>query len=164
MPLAVGRVWTFDVHGRRLGQVASMRVVRRLAVDGVEGYELAGPLGVSRLAWNGQRLVADCLCGTRYDPPIPLLDARLPSTPVAWRGAVQSPAASMPGQASLTHFAKDTMFGSRKTAAVETVLELQTGRRRMELDSWFVDGAGLVKQEERTDDVETVRLTMTGGP
>jgi len=164
MPLAVGHVWTYEVHGRRLGQVVEMRVSRRIAVDDVSGYELTGPLGTARLAWNGPRLMAETLCGTTYDPPIPLLDARLPQKPLVWSGVVMAPAAVSEAGATLTHLATDIMFASRKDAAVETILKLQAGRRRIELDSWFVDGVGLVKQEERTDDVETVRMSMTGGP
>ena len=164
MPLAVGHVWTYDVHGRRLGQVVQVRVNRRIAVDDVSGYELTGPLGTARLAWHGPRLVAETLCGTTYDPPVPLLDARLPQAPLLWNGTVAAPASVSEANATLTQVATDTIFASRKTAAVETVLKLQAGRRRIELDSWFVDGVGLVKQEERTDDEEAVRMSMTGGP
>ena len=141
-----------------------MRVSRRVAVDDVAGYELTGPLGTARLAWHGPRLVAETLCGTTYDPPIPLLDARLPQTPVVWSGTVMAPSTASDAKATLIHVATDTMFASRKTEAVETVLKLQAGRQLIELDSWFVDGVGLVKQEERTNDVETVRMSMTGGP
>jgi len=164
MPLSVGHVWTYDVHGRRLSQVVQMRVNRRVAVSDVNGYELVGPLGTARLAWRGPKLVAETLSGTTYDPPIPLLDARLPQAPLSWRGTVTAPAAVSSAGATLTHVLTDWTFASRKMAAVETILKLQAGRRRIELDSWFIDGVGLVQQEERSGDVEPVRITMTGGP
>ena len=141
-----------------------MRVSRRIAVDGVEGYELTGPLGTARLAWHGTRLVAQALGGTTYDPPIPLLDSRLPQAPVEWRGTVTAPVGICDGAAKLRHYADHTQFASKQTPAIETVLELQAGKRRIELRSWFIYGVGLAKQEEHTGDVQTVRLSMTGGP
>jgi hypothetical protein len=164
MPLAVGHAWTYEVYGRRLGQVVQMKVSRQLAVDGVSGYELTGPLGTARLAWHGPRLVAETLGGTHYDPPIPLLDARQPKSPIEWTGTVVAPATTCGATALLTHKSAEIQFASRTTPAVETVLELHAGKHRIELDSWFVDGVGLVKQQERTDEVETARLSMTGGP
>ncbi|MHB8635649.1 MAG: hypothetical protein ACYC96_04155 [Fimbriimonadaceae bacterium] len=164
MPLSVDHAWTYEVHGRRVGQVAEMRVNRRIAVDDVSGYEVTGPLGVDRLAWRGPQLIAETLCNTTFNPPIPLLDSRLPRSPVLWSGAVTAPASVVHATGTLTETATDTVFASHKTAAVKSVLQLNLGRRRLELDSWFVAGVGLVKQEERANDVETERVAMTGGP
>jgi len=164
MPLATGRTWTYEVSDLRLSQVVPMRVARKVSVDDVPGYELTGPLGTARLAWHGPRLVAETLGSTTYAPPIPLLDARIPPGDVLWSGFVMADGAVNDGHATLTHKTAETPFASHKVPAVETILDLRVGKRRIELDSWFVDGVGLIKQEEHVDDVETVRISMTTGP
>lgn len=161
--MSVGKSWTYLVHGRRLDQIAQMRASRRVAVDDVSGFELVGPLGTARLAWHGTRLVADSLCGTRYDPPLPLVDAAATSTTFQWSGTVASPTTRTPGHGTITLKTSQAPFASRVMPAVESIVQLQTGRHRYELDSWFVDGIGLVRQEERIDDIQSVSLQMTGG-
>ena len=53
-----------------------MKAVRPVAVDGVEGMELNGALGISRLAWRRNSLIAErrdlftraCRCSRRMGP------------------------------------------------------------------------------------------------
>src|SRR5580658_8406313 len=73
MPLQVGKSWTYRIVSGLDSRVESVKVVRPVAVDGVEGVEINGPLGISRLAWNRNSLVAESTGSLRFRPALPLL-------------------------------------------------------------------------------------------
>ncbi len=72
-PLVVGKTWTYRVQAGFDHRIESIRVMRALSVASVEGFELAGPLGVSRIAWKHGTLVADSTVNARFLPAVPLL-------------------------------------------------------------------------------------------
>jgi hypothetical protein len=167
-PLEVGRTWTYSVDTGLTSFVAKVRVERRVPVGGVLGYELRGATGVSRLAWDGNRLVAAMLPQTRFNPPIPLAvagargEAKNPFRS-RWRGNIEWFGKARSGVATLEQRQDRARLGSAEVPATLTVVRLSADNRTVELSSWFVDGIGLVRQEQRTDGILDVRLEYLRG-
>ncbi|MCX7800015.1 MAG: hypothetical protein N2109_06680 [Fimbriimonadales bacterium] len=167
-PLEVGRTWTYSVDTGLTTFVARVRVERRVPVGRALGYELRGSMGTSRLAWDGDELVASMLPQTRFNPPIRLAvagargDARNPFRAV-WRGNVEWFGKARAGVATLEQRPDRARIGSAEVPATLSVVRLTTENRTVELSSWFVDGIGLVRQEQRTDGILDVRLEYLRG-
>lgn len=164
MPLSVGKSWTYEVRGRQLTQVGTMEVSRKLSVAGVEGYELNGPTGLSRLAWSHGRLLASEMAGTYYRPAIVILDPSCPPGAIGWVGDIVGPAGTISASALLFNKAVQWPWGGRSVAAIETTLQIDADRRHVAVVSHYVDGVGLVGQDQRTNGLQDVALEMTAGP
>ncbi len=148
MPLEVGRKWTYDVNAGLVSRIEPLAVTRETAVAGVRGYELAGPLGVSRLGWNGDSLLVDSFANARFTPAIPILNSQLKDA--HWHGRLESLGVVQPASASLIHKKVSLSFHSRQTPAVLTILSVKLPDRTMELQTWFSEGIGILRQEQRT--------------
>ena len=55
-PMKTGKHWTYQVRAGFDRRVETIKVLRPLTVASVDGYEIASPLGISRLAWVGNQL------------------------------------------------------------------------------------------------------------
>lgn len=164
----MGRSWTYSVDTGLTTFVATTKVERRVPVGGVMGYELRGTMGASRLAWDRRRLVASMLPHTRFNPPLPLAvagakgDAKKPFR-AAWRGNVEWFGKARPATATLEQVSDRVRIGSTEVPATLSTVRLTTEDRNVELQSWFVDGLGLVRQDQRTDGILDVRLEYLRG-
>lgn len=167
-PLEVGRAWTYSVDTGLTTFVAKVRVQRRVPVGDALGYELTGTMGTSRVAWRGNELVASMLSQTRFNPPLRLAvagakgQAKNPYK-AAWKGNVEWFGKARSGVAVLQQSADRVRIGSAEVPATLSVVRLATDNRTVELSSWFVDGIGLVRQEQRTDGILDVRLEYLRG-
>jgi len=162
MPLAVGRSTTYVVKFGFDSRVEPVKVTRRIAVAGVDGYELAGPLGVSRLAWNKGTLYSDQAVNASFEPSLPMLaeDAK----DRVWHGRVVSMGKVNPATARLVHKKSSVVIGGRKLDTTLAVLTLTIPGGEIELDSWYAPEIGLVQQEQRTNNVRVVQLQMVTAP
>lgn len=161
MPLQVGHTWNYIVKAGFDTYVVPVTVRRRLSVASGSGVELAGPLGVSRLAWKGNALFADRLVATQFSPAIPILFDGDDTHEHRWKGRVDyadrgSSAAATQSQTE----DNDLTFGGRKIECVRSTVTLKTATREIELTTWFSRGLGIVQQEQRTDKTLLVRLTL----
>jgi len=167
-PLEVGRSWTYSVDTGLTTFVATTKVERRVPVGGAMGYELRGTMGVSRLAWDGGRLVASMLPHTRFNPPVLLAvagargDAKNPFR-AGWKGNVEWFGKARPATATLEQVPDRVRIGSTEVPATLSTVRLTTEDRNVELQSWFVDGLGLVRQDQRTDGILNVRMEYLRG-
>lgn len=162
MPLRVGATWTYRVHADFPIYAEAVKVVRRTAVSGHEGFVLEGPLGESTMSWQGKRLVAERLGAVRFDPPIPLLV--LNGSGAVWQGkmsgltGVESAAANL-GQASET-----ITLNGKSYKTTRTTLTLSSQAHAIELTTWFAPGSGIVRQEQLTDGRQNLSLELVSGP
>lgn len=161
MPLAVGKKWNFKVKAGFETYIDSVAVTRELSVANRKGYELAGPLGVSRLAWVGDSLLAEKLVGTQFIPPLPILFDSDETHERPWKGRVIFVDRSSPATASQSQKADDDlMFAGRKIHCTRSTVRLKTAAREVELITWFSRGLGIVRQEQRTNGTLLVRLDL----
>lgn len=162
MPLQTGKTWTYKVQANLNPYVEPIKVNRRISVAGVDGFELTGPLGQSRLAWKDGHLLADRLGSSRFNPPITLLAPSL-KRPVDWKGQVSSLAGREDGKASLTQTSEEITLGGRKYSTLRSRLALETPRHTIELLTWFSAGTGIVRQEQRTDGRQNIAFEILSG-
>lgn len=171
MPLRVGSSATYEVKFDLDKEVAPIKTVARVPVAGVEGYELAGPLGVSRVAWKGNTLYADRAANAAFEPSMPILteDAK----PRTWRGVVTTMGKRLNATATLEVKEPTKKNASETTVLVGNVNEVKAYKATLTitlpkgtlvLDSWYSVGLGLVKQEQRTNGSRVVQLAMQTEP
>jgi hypothetical protein len=160
MPLREGTVWTYAVERDFDSSVAEWKVVGRAAVGSESGYEIRSPLGSSRLAWQGDRLVASQLAGTRYDPPMPLLAPD--GTP--WSGTVHGTGRAGRARASVARETATEETDGRKRSVTVSTVTIKADGWEAQVTTWFVAGVGAVRQEQRTDGRLDVRAELIAGP
>ena len=129
---------------------------------GTTGFELAGPMGVSRLAWKDGVLLAKQTANARFEPPIPLVT--VDGKDRKWSGRMESLGKFSQATAELIQKKEKIEVGSRQVQTVFTVLTVRKDGGTIELSSWFQPGVGLVQQEQRTGGKLILRMEMLGQP
>jgi len=159
-PLAKGNKWSYSVRNDFDTFVDDIEVVRRVPVGNQEGYELHGKFGTSKFAWNGSVLVASELSGQRFDPPIPILS----KAPIEWRGTVEIAGRKAASQAKLESSMTKERFAGRDYDALQTDLVMKSRGQTVRLTTWFVQGMGILLQEQKTGDKRDRRIEYLSGP
>ncbi|MCW5937330.1 MAG: hypothetical protein KIT11_08495 [Fimbriimonadaceae bacterium] len=160
-PLESGNRWSYTVFRDFDTIVTDVRVQRPVRVGTAQGWLLSGETGESRLAWKGSRLVAGELGGTVFVPPVPIFAE---SERTTWDGQVEVTGVTKPGTAELIMGKGDVRFSGRSVPARTGTLRLKSDGHEMELTSWFVEGIGIARQEQRRDGRLVRRLEYLGGP
>lgn len=143
-PLKEGNEWRYISKGQ-LGQfLHEMKVTRPYPVAKGQGWELTGSLGDSVLAWQGSVLYASVLSGTRYNPPLPLVDGSKKETTLTWKGNLYM--AGKLHKATAVTEQKEGDFGGKK--AIETDLMIDMGQRKIKVTTVYVRGRGPVSQKQ----------------
>jgi limonene-1,2-epoxide hydrolase len=65
-----------------------------------------------------------------------------------------------PGSAVLTERLDRVELGTRKVTAILATLSLRIPNGKIELESWYQDGVGLIQQEQRTNGARIVQLQL----
>ncbi|AIE85384.1 hypothetical protein OP10G_2016 [Fimbriimonas ginsengisoli Gsoil 348] len=160
--MEVGRATTYIARFGFDSRIEPIRVARRLSVAGEDGYELSGPLGVSRLAWQGGVLYADQAANAWFSPSLPMLAED--EKPRSWHGRLVSMGRVQPASAKLVHKKTKVDIGSRKIDAILATLTLRLPTGTIQLESWYAPGTGLVQQEQRTNGKRLLQLQMVTAP
>jgi len=174
--MKVGKHWTYQVRSNFETRVEPIKVLRPMAVASASGYELVGPLGVSRLAWKNGTLYADSTVDVQFLPPIPLLvpgadlarDKERDSDKVkdkvvaTWVGTLVVKDKKRSGNAELAERTETIDLGTRKVPTIRTTLTIHLRGGTIALQSWYQQGTGLVRQEQRTNGTRIVHLEMLG--
>lgn len=159
-PITKASVWKYAVQGDFDTFPDTVIVTGRVPVSDVEGFELAGAMGVSRLGWRGGNLVASELGGQRFDPPITILS----QSPVSWAGTWETAGKPRQAKADLTTSTTQTTVAGKKTKALESVLTFHAGGKTTTLTTVFVQGIGIFSQEQRSGDRRERRIDYLSGP
>ncbi len=161
LPLAVGQRWNYRFRQGVERDVAEVRVVREVPMKDGSGWELRGPMGVSRLGYAGERLVADQLGGAFLTPSLPI---GIPLKSHAfWRGWVVSPKGRLPAKATVEATESKLTVQGRPRVLNRTVVTMRVGDHTVELATWYAPGNGIVQQEQRTDDKLDMALERVSG-
>lgn len=163
-PLEKGAEWTYQYRFNFPRGVESVKVSEEIAVGGVQGYKLTGPMGTSRLAWKGNRLIAEELAGTRFTPPLPLLVPGAKDKVAEWTGTMQLKGAPIPATAVLRQTATSYTVSERKYPAIKCSLSLGSKDVQVETVSIYAEGLGLVSQEENRNSLFYGSLEFLSGP
>ena len=161
VPLVVGAHWDYRFRWGLERETGRITVVREVPVGGRTGWELRSPMGVARLGYRGDRLVASQLGGAFLNPPLPI---GVPlGTRAVWHGRVTSLRGETPGSAIVeAEKAKLNVAGASRTLN-RTVVTLRVDGKIVELATWYAPGEGIVQQEQRTNDRLDLALERIGG-
>lgn len=147
MPMEVGRTWTYQVTAGLSRRIEEFRIQRRISVAGAEGYEMVSPLGVSRLAWRDGVLWVDSAANARFDPALPLVAAD--SQGQAWKGRLEALGVVQTATARLEHQSEKLIVKGNSISTVRSTVTIELPRAEIELVTWFREGVGIVRQEQR---------------
>ena len=160
IPLAVGKKWNYRFRWPLQREVGRIEVVREVPIDRGTGWELQSPMGVARLGYVGDRLVADQLGGAFLTPPLPI---GLPTgAQTRWAGWVQGLTGRQPAKATIVATEAKLDVGGRRRTLDRTVVSMTVEGRNVELTTWYAPGDGIVQQEQRTKgnlDIGIERIT-----
>ena len=132
-------------------RVEDVKVLRKVPVDGVTGYELGGNMGVSRLAWKNGVLEAAQLPNATFNPPIPMLIGGRTKARKEWKGMIGAMGRGTAATAILIQEPDQQMFSGRSVNTTKSTLTVVSGPQTTELVTWFQNGEGPIIQEQRTD-------------
>jgi len=158
-PLSVGRTWSYMVDsGFGTTRVEEVKGMRKVPVDGVTGYELGGNMGVSRLAWKDGVLEAAQLPNATFNPPIPLLVGGVTKARKEWKGMIGAMGRGSQATAVLVQEPDKQMSDGRTVNTTKSTLTVLSGAQKTELVTWFENGEGPIRQEQRTNELLVVKF------
>lgn len=164
LPLHVGASWRYDVRERLGSRIETVRVTREIPISGLSGYVLLSGSGESRLVADGGLLKAQALPGMRFDPPIPLLDNSGRKMEWTWQGRLRTLSEWRSASAKIDQEGINTRLGGVRYRALRTRLNLTDQGQAVSVESTFVRGIGLLRQEIRIDDRLQRALEYLSGP
>lgn len=162
--METGHRWTYSVRAGFFSRVEDLRVTRSISVAGRQGFELTSPTGSSRFVWKEGVLLAEDLPGTRFSPATPLLVGDRTQAERAWQGIVRTLAGEREARATLVQATDSLTLGGRSYETRRTVLSVEGLGPRLELRSWFAEGIGLLRQEQRVGDQLVRSIEYLAGP
>lgn len=160
-PLELGQSRTFHVEAEGIAAVEDLVVRRRTSVEGHPGYELAGPMGVSRLGWVGGRLVAEQLTDTTLSPPLPILLAR--DGKADWEGVIVTVGTRRTGTATIEQGEDSMEVEGRLTKCRHVKIEMDLPDQTTIIEIWYAPRIGPVRWEQYSGGVLQFRANYDGG-
>ncbi len=149
VPLSVGQKWDYLFRWGVQQETGRLEVVREVPVAGNVGWELASPMGVSRLGYVGDQLVADQLSGAFLSRPLPI---GIPvGTKTKWEGYLTLPGGRKPGKAEIVSTDEKQTVAGRRRSLIRTVVTMKVDGHVVELVTLIAPGDGIVDQEQSTD-------------
>lgn len=149
MPLEVGKRFSYNVSTNFNSYPAEIKVVRRAAVAGLDGFVLTGPTGESHVAWKGDVLVGERFANSRFIPPIPLVVDTTERRRQTWIGKVQGSWGQFEGTAVLNQAPSEEVVAGRKTKVTKTELTITNPKgKSIRLRTLFQTGSGIVAQHQ----------------
>lgn len=163
MPLEVGRHWTYtvvDAYGPRMARLAVEGPVR---VGDQMGMLFLGDDGSSRIAWDGDTLIASEFVGCAFDPPIPLLKANAEEATWEWRGAVRPGGVVSSARVVAVQEVTTTEDLGREVPSLRVTFTLNVGGTGETVETHYVRGVGIQRQEVRRGGRQVLVVTLATG-
>lgn len=162
-PTDVGTTWTYSVrNGFGAEHVEDVRVARRLTVAGVEGFELQGPLGSTRMAWRSGTLWCESFANVSLRPPLPLWDPNRKTQ--AWKGTIETSFGEEAATARIAWDESKIEIDGIRFETMRTQCFLERPQGETQLTTWIAPGVGIVRQEQRTRDALDLSVEWVAGP
>lgn len=163
MPLDEGREWKYSVVDAYGPRMARLKVSGPTRVADQIGTLLVTDDGASRVAWDGDRLIASEFVGCAFDPPIPILEAGADTATWEWRGAVRRGGTVSSAVIRASQQPSTTEDLGREVPSLRVVLDLSVGGTSETIETHFVRGVGILRQEVRRDGRQVLLVTLATG-
>ncbi|RYG25165.1 hypothetical protein EON82_08180 [bacterium] len=161
VPLSVGKKWDYRFRWGVRQETGKLEVVREVPVANGTGWELRSPMGVSRLGYEGDRLVATQLGDAFLVPPLPI---GLPvGKKTTWQGWITTHAGKKAAKASIAAESDKQKIAGRTRTLNKTVVQLKTESTSTELATWYAPGDGIVLQEQVSNGKVALAVTRVSG-
>lgn len=156
LPLSLNRQWTYDVGPVLQARVRTLTVSGRVPVSRSEGWRLETPEGESHLVWEDGQLLASQWGGVRFTPPLILIPA---TEQAQWTGTMGWPGAETKATASITRNVVQELWRGSERDLHEVIHTFQ-GENSMRIDSAYLRGVGLIRQDVYENDLQVRRLRL----
>lgn len=158
MPLDQGRSWTYTFRTPFQTFVEQVEVKGETPVGSEPGVVLTGPMGTSRLGWQGDTLYAARLANAGFSPPIPLVveAGGKGKATRKWKGTIEAFGHKREAFATMTQESARVASGGIRFTTIKSELDLQAREAggksiHIEVTTWFRPGVGIVEQVQRTN-------------
>jgi len=148
MPLQVGQSARYAVSADFIRFIGEVKVVRRSAVAGLDGFVLSGPMGESHVAWKGDTLIGDRFSNTRFEPAIPLVVGTDEPVQRTWKGSVQGAWGKYDAVATLAQRRVQEVDGKKLDAIKSELTITSPNRKAIKLVTTFRPGIGIHSQRQ----------------
>lgn len=164
MPLEPDAKWSYVARGDVTNALAEFEVADVTSVGSARGRVIRSSYGESRLAWMGTKLIASELGGTKYWPPIPLLDVSIKAGQIEWSGTAKTAGKVTSLTAVVRQSRVPYIIAQKEVSAIRTSITLRGEGVQEELTTWFVEQVGIAKQERRSKGKWVLSLSLVSGP
>jgi hypothetical protein len=147
-----------------LSRVEDLSVTRSISVADVQGWEVSGSMGNSRLAWKDGNLLIEDLPGTRLSPAIPILFGNSDKASVKWSGIAKTLSGSREATAEIVQANDTVTIGGRTYETKRSEITLSGLGSPILLTTWFNEGIGMLRQEQRVGDQLVRSMEYLAGP
>lgn len=163
-PLKEGNSWTYTINAGFIQTVEEVRVLRKAPVAGVQGVEVGGSMGISRLAWKDGLLVTDRTVNAGFKPPLPLLIGGKEKGDLKWHGMLIGATRTTGASAVLKQEPETRTLGGKTVKTIKATLLLRAEPHIIELVTWYLPGTGPIAQEQHSNGLLDLSLeTLSGG-
>ena len=146
VPLSVGKKWDYNFRWGVAQETGTLEVVREVPVANATGWELRSPMGVLRLGYEGDKLVADQLADAFFVPSLPI---GLPvGHKAVWRGWMTSHAGRKAARAVISSDSTKSKVSGRDRTVTQTTVVMNSEGVETTLTTSFAPGDGIVDQEQ----------------
>ncbi|MER3413863.1 MAG: hypothetical protein C4340_00195 [Armatimonadota bacterium] len=143
--------------------MAHLKVGGRVRVGDQMGVLLTGEDGASRLAWAGNTLIASEFVGCAFNPPIPVLEAGADTATWEWRGAVRRGGVVSSAHVRASQQPSVTEDLGRELPSLRVTLSLSVDGKSQTVETHYVRGVGIQRQEVRRDGRQVLLVTLATG-
>lgn len=163
-PLEAGMQWTYSVRSGLSSRVEQLRVAMSVSVAGVQGWELSGPMGASRVAWRGNKLMLEEVPGTRFAPAVPILLGDPRTAKWDWSGLVTTFGRATEGSGVIEQSPEQLTVAGRSFKTIRSTFSLDLPGKQIVIVTWFAEGVGVLRQEQRANGYLERALEYVSGP
>lgn len=143
--------------------MADVRVAGKARVGDRMGFELVGDDGACRLTWDGSTLLASEFLGTAYHPPLPILRGDVENARWTWRGTIRHAGSVVPAVVQASQEPSSAEDLGREVSTIKVALTVQTAGGSFVVETHYRSGVGVLRQEVRRGDTQTLLLTLAAG-
>lgn len=159
--LSVGERWDYRFRTGNLDETEKLQVVREVPVANGTGWELRSPMGVMRIGYDGDNLVAEQLADAFLVPPLPI------GIPVGrkatWQGWITSHAGKKAAKAVISADSGTSKIAGRERPVNQTTVVLKSVGMTTTLKTSYDPKEGIVEQEQASNEKLEFKITRVSG-
>lgn len=151
MPLVTGKTWRYVAKTPLRSGTYRVRVTGETRVGLVRGYLLASESGNTKMAWSRNSLVVSQIGGIEFYPPLTLLKPLEGKTSWTYTGTIKTPFAEESSRIRISQEPAELTIGGISHPTILVTLTMFFQNQNIEWKTWFAEGRGILRQEQRNN-------------